>query len=663
MKLPEHFQKCQVCLKLVNPLNPALLEMFRLVVFTFLTWFVCFPLAWAEEKVSSDQAFLDEIERKALDYFLTERNPETGLVRDWAWNGPGESVSPASVAASGFALTAYGVGVERGWLKKENGIELARQALLFLNHQAPQEHGFFYHFLTMGQGARAGKSEVSPIDTTLAVAGVLFAGEYFKDPEIKALAREIWERIDWTWMLNGDKTFALAWSPERKFYPARWSNFDESLLMYFLALGSPTHPIPESSWGALRRPVGSYGRLCLIQSPPLFTHQFPHIWIDFRDKHDRFADYFENSKNATLAQRQCAIDQSQKFKSYGPDSWGLTATEGPAGYKAYGAPPGWATHDGTVAPSACGASIVFTPDESISCLKYIREHYGDKLWGRYGFSDSFNRDLNFYSKKVFAINQGLLLLMIENYRSRLIWDVMNRIPETKEAFKRAGFQDGTKELILSEPPEITAPFLERSIRVDGDLSDWPEAISGIRLDLSYLESGTIQNSNDLEGVIYFAWDKEFLYFSAQVHDDSIILRRSNGEIWKDDLLELFIDPAGDGLLWQSPSDFQLGFRVDPEHKKAKTWSWFRSPGDPAEKGNVRASGIAAKNGYVIEGAIRWSFLGIEPDSKKEIRITPSIHDIDQDRSEGKLTWFFPSEGDRRFALGRLILGQKTPKNN
>lgn len=617
--------------------------------------------AFANPTIESDEKFLDEIQKRALDYFLTERNSENGLIRDWAWNVPGKSHAPASIAASGFALTAYGVGVERGWLNRGEAEQMVKRILLFLRDQAPQEHGFFYHFLSMEKGERVGKSEVSPIDTTLTVAGVLFAGEYFQDEEIKTLAREIWERIDWAWMLNGDKTFALAWTPERQFYPARWSNFDESLLMYFLALGSEPHPIPQSSWSVLRRPVGSYGRLCLIQSPPLFTHQFPHVWIDFRQKHDQFADYFENSKNATLAQRQCAIDQSKKFKSYGPNSWGLTATEGPSGYKAYGAPPGWANHDGTVAPSACGASIVFTPEESMACLNHIRQTHGDKLWGKYGFSDSFNVDRNFYSKKVFAINQGPLFLMIENYRSGLVWNVMNRIPEIKKAFKRAGFQEGTKELTLGDPPEVTAPFLETPIRMDGVLNDWPKDLSGIGLDLSYLESGAIQNSNDLEGVIYFAWDERFLYFAARIHDDSLVFRRLNGDIWRDDLLELFIDPGADGLLWQSSSDFQLGFQVDPQSKKAKTWSWFRSPGDPSEEGSVRARGSVAKNGYTLEGAIPWSFLGIEPGAMKEIRITPSVHDMDSDRSEGKLTWFFRNEGTQnRFALGRLILAKGVP---
>lgn len=637
---------------------------YRLVLITLLVFIVGTPLAKGEEKASSDVAFLDEIQRRALDYFLTERDPETGLIRDWAWNVPGISHASASVAASGFALTAYGVGAERGWLNRGEAEQLVKRALLFLKDGAPHEHGFFYHFLTMEKGDRAAKSEVSPIDTTLAAAGALFAAEYFEDEEIKRLARGIWERIDWTWMLNGEKTFALAWSPERKFFSARWSGFDESLLMYFLALGSEAHPIPELSWSAFRRPIGSYGRLCLIQSPPLFTHQYPHVWIDFRQKHDQFADYFENSKNATFAQRQCAIDQSRKFKSYGPDSWGLTATEGPSGYKAYGAPPGWANHDGTVAPSACGASIVFAPEESLACLKHIRQTHGAKLWGKYGFSDSFNVDRNFYSKKVFAINQGPLLLMIENYRSGLIWKVMNQIPEVKKAFKRAGFQEGTKELVLSEPPGITAPFFEHPIRIDGDLSDWPREISAIGLDLSYLESGTVQNSNDLEGVIYFAWDKRFLYFAAQVHDDSIVLRRANGDIWRDDLLELFIDPAGDGLFWKSSSDFQLGFRVDSQTKKARTWSWFRSPGDPSAEGNVRARGFGEKDRYVIEGAIKWSFLGIVPETKKEIRITPSVHDMDEDRSEGKLTWFFRSEdGADRFELGRLILTKDVPSED
>ncbi len=200
---------------------------------------------------------------------------------------------------------------------------------------------------------------------------------------------KIYDRIDWVWMLNGGETFALEWTPERGFSKLRWDHYNESMLLYLLALGSNTHPIPPSSWKAIHRPVGSYQGIRSIQQPPLFTHQYSHVWIDFRNKHDGMADYFQNSVNATRANRQFCIDQAAVYSTYGPNSWGLTASDGPGGYKAFGAPPGWAEHDGTIAPTGCAGSIVFTPEESIACLRHFYENV-ENLWGDYGFADAFN---------------------------------------------------------------------------------------------------------------------------------------------------------------------------------------------------------------------------------------------------------------------------------
>ena len=332
----------------------------------------------APEKISDDE-LLDLIQRQSLDFFLMESNPKNGLVRDRANNfSRSAGQSPASIASVGFALTAFAVGVERDWLDINTARERTYQTLQFFLNQAPHEHGFFYHFMNMTTGKNTRQSELSPIDTTLFLAGALFAAEYYEDTAIRDLAMKIYERVDWKWMLHNGETFAMAWSPSMGFSRHRWDAYCESMIMYLLAIASPTHPIPAASWKAINRPAGSYGDYRLIQMPPLFTHQYSHIWIDFRDKNDGFADYFKNSVNATLANRQFAIDQSKQFKTYGPDSWGITASDGPNGYKAYGAPPGWAEHDGTVAPTACGGSIVFTPKESMACLRHFYEtHYDD----------------------------------------------------------------------------------------------------------------------------------------------------------------------------------------------------------------------------------------------------------------------------------------------
>ncbi len=334
---------------------------------------------------TDDDALLDEIQEASFRFFDKEVSLHTGLVRDSAPNmEQGMSNAPASIAGTGFALTAYPVAVERGWMSRAKAYALTVRTLEFFLQKAPQQKGFFYHYLNFETGERVSHSELSPIDTALFLAGALFAAEYYDDANIRDLVRKIYERVDFPWMMNQGKFLALSWSPETGFSKARWDHFDESLLLYALAIGSPTHPIPADVWHALARPAGSYRDYRVIQMPPLFTHQYPQIWLDLRDQNDGQADYFQNSVNATRANRAFCIDQAAKFAGYGPNLWGLTASEGPSGYRAYGAPPGWTvSHDGTVAPTACGSSIVFTPEESIACLRNFRENYGDSLWGRY----------------------------------------------------------------------------------------------------------------------------------------------------------------------------------------------------------------------------------------------------------------------------------------
>lgn len=628
----------------------------------FTSFFLFVPISPANTNPDSSAAvyedfLLDEIQKRALQYFIHERDPETGLIRDWSWNQsvPKPKHVPATVAGTGFAVTAYAVGVARGWLSRAQAIDMTRNALLFLRDRAPTEHGFFYHFLTIPGGNRVNNSELSPIDTALTMAGVLFVSQYYQDSEISALAGNLLEQVDWPWMLNGGKTFALAWTPERGFFRQRWDHYDESTLLYLMALGASTHPIADSSWQAVRRTAGSYGEYRLILSPPLFTHQYPHIWLDFRNKNDGIADYFENSRQATLAQRQFAIDQSKHFSSYGPDSWGLTAAEGPSGYQAYGAPPGWAIHDGTISPTACISSMPFTPKESIACLKHLYEHHKGKLWGRYGFSDSFNLSRNWFSQKVFAINQGPMVLMIENYRTGFIWNVMNQVPEVKRAFQKAGFREGTIQLAWPEPPVLTAQKLTQPISIDADLRDWPAAFNDVPLTGLHLEYGTVSDPGDLEGHMKFAWDERSLYFYAKVNDDTFVSRHLNQVIWRDDLVELFIDPDLDGLIWESSSDFQLGFRADQDRKPAAIWSWFKSKGNPRDRG-LEAQGILTENGYLIEGRIPWAFLGLTPRPGLVIGLSPAIHDLDSGRSEAKFNLFFRnSDASDRYDLARLQL--------
>ncbi|MDD5218902.1 MAG: glucoamylase family protein, partial [Candidatus Omnitrophica bacterium] len=472
-----------------------------------------FIFVWSLEGVSmqeaqaavtlTDEELLDEIQRRCFDYFVKESDPRTGLVRDRADNfRKGAIQAPASIAAVGFALSAYPVGVERGWIDYATAFERTRRTLRFFLEQAPEEHGFFYHFLKMDSGERANRSELSSIDTALFLAGALFAAEYFDHSEIRDLAMKIYERVDFPWMLHGGETLVMGWYPESGFDRMRWDHYNEAMILYLLAIGSPTHPIPAESWKKIARPVGSYHGYRLIQMPPLFTHQYSHIWIDFRDKNDGFADYFKNSVNATLANRAFCIDEAKNFATYGPDSWGLTASDGPFGYRAYGAPPGWAIHDGTVAPTASGGSIVFAPQECIACLRHFYEDLGDKLWGLYGFSDAFNLDRGWFAQEVIGIDQGAMLLMIENYRSGLIWKKMKKNPYLRKAMRKVGFKKGTKEIPWPEPPVYKARYASAGISVDGYLKDWGSQTPVI-LDRTFKEVGEIKDNGDLSAMVWF----------------------------------------------------------------------------------------------------------------------------------------------------------------
>ncbi len=625
--------------------------------FLFLIFMASFLSSYAY--ASNDQELLlDKVESSAFQYFQKEVHPQTGLVYDSASNHKGGLTQhQASVAATGFGLTALGVGVERGWIDRAEAKSKVRKTLEFFLTQAEGEHGFYYHFLDPKNGKRSAKSELSPIDTALFLAGVIFVTEYFEDPQIRDLAEKILDRIDWPWMLNGGKTFALAWSPEHGFSKRRWDHFDESLLLYILALGSPLHPISAESWKALARPVGSYQGHRLIQMPPLFTHQYPHLWIDFRNKNDGYADYFENSRQASLAHRQFAMDQSSRFTTYGMNTWGFTASNGPFGYKAYGAPPGWPTHDGTIAPTGCLTSMMFTPKESKACLQHLYERYQDSLWGDYGFSDAFNLDKHWFDDRVIAIDQGAILLGIENSRSELIWKTTSRSSIIKTGLDAAGFKSGTMALPWPAPPEYHVPYLFGGIQIDGFLRDWPN-VQPIHLDVKNLESGQVDDDQDLSGDIWFGWNETGLFFAAKIRDQFLTLRRNGKSIWQDDCFELFVDPEKNGLYWDRKNDFQIGFRPNREGEEVEVWSWFWMEEDPSRTGQVYARSFSDASGYLIEGMIRWKYLNVEPRAGLSLSATPAIHDVDPDRDEAKMSWFFRNEDtEKRFILGTLILDQ------
>jgi exo-beta-1,3-glucanase (GH17 family) len=395
----------------------------------------------------TDAQFLEEIQQRAFNYFWHEANPKTGLVKDRAINFGEDDYHVASIAATGFGLAALAVGEKHGWVEREGALERALTTLRFFRDEMENHHGFYYHFVDVNTGERVWKAEVSSIDTALFLAGALFIGEYFKGTEVETLAHELYRRVDFQWLLTDDgarpdeKRLSHGWKPETGFLSHRWDSYSELMILYQLAIGSPTYPIPASSWEAWERPMDSYAGYVTFAIGPLFTHQFSHIFIDFQNKRDRLGyDYWMSSVNASKANRQFCIDNVENFKTYGENVWGLTASDGPTGYEAYGAPPGYIRHDGTVSPGAPAASIVFTPELSLSALKYMYQKYSKKIWGRYGFSNAFNLDENWFDRDVIGIDLGATLLMIENYRSGLIWEHFMPLESIRVAMDQAGFE-------------------------------------------------------------------------------------------------------------------------------------------------------------------------------------------------------------------------------
>ncbi len=385
----------------------------------------------------------------------------------------------ASIAAIGFALAAYTIGVERGFISRGDAVERTLTTLRFFRDseqgEAPDAtgyKGFYYHFLHMVTGRRAWKSELSTIDSTYLLAGALAAATYFggdaeREREIREIATELYKRADWDWALNGGDTVSMGWKPERGFLRYRWEGYNEGLILYVLALGSPTHPVPARSYLAQTRTYRwkkIYGYEHLYAGP-LFIHQLSHMWLDFRGIQDEYMrgkgiDYFENSRRATYVQQQYAIHNPRKYEGYEENCWGITASDGPGpasrriggvqrgffDYKARGVPFG--PDDGTIAPWAAIASLPFAPEIVLPVIQHFNERYPEMI-SEYGFKCSFNPTFaaqpgegGWISKGYYGIDQGPIVMMIENYRSGFFWELMKKCPVITNGLRRAGFTGG-----------------------------------------------------------------------------------------------------------------------------------------------------------------------------------------------------------------------------
>ena len=379
---------------------------------------------------NEDNKFLNMVSRDSFQYFLDKYCPETGLTADSS-----AIYSPCSVASVGFGLVAYCIGVERHWVNKREAYKRVLKTLKFFKNNVAQKNGFYYHFVSMNTGAPVWNSEVSSIDTALFLAGALSAGEYFKGTEVELLSNELYERVDWNWMLNGKKVLCMGWKPDIKkdngFLPYYWDTYSELMIIYALAIGSPTYPISAKCWDAWKRPATKLGDNAFIYCPTgsLFVYQYSHAFIDFRNIKDRYANYWTNSVKATLADRDWSIENRKIYKGF----WGVSACLGQGGYAGYGSvPEGNSLHDGTIAPSALAGSIPFCPDECISTLRSLYKNYGANVYGKYGFVNGINFNEDWFSKEFIGIDQGITILMIEDYRSEFVWKYFMQHPAVKK---------------------------------------------------------------------------------------------------------------------------------------------------------------------------------------------------------------------------------------
>ena len=447
----------------------------------------CLLIAGEARAQITTEALLDSVQHTAFEYFWNEANPANGLIKDRNTSG-----SPCSIASVGFGLSAICIGIDHGWITRDQGRARVRTTLeTFWNYpQGPDASGFigykglYYHFLDMTTGLRTWDSELSTIDTALLFAGILHARQYFTSADsietrIRALADSIYQRADWNFMRNLHPAILMGWKPVTGFSGfGEWRGYNEAMILYILALGSPTHAVPTTCWGTW---TSTYSWQTLsgqtyVIFPPLFGHQYSHCWVDFRYIQDPYMQgkgitYFENSRRATLAQRAYAIANPEGYRGYGERLWGLSACDGPLDgtvtvggrarefhtYQARGASFTRVTDDGTIAPTAAAASIAFAPELVIPTLIAMRDDWGEPLFGRYGFLDALNPTLDvpaslhhgrvvagrgWFDTDYLGIDQGPILAMIENHRTGLVWRTMRRNLHIVRGLERAGFSGG-----------------------------------------------------------------------------------------------------------------------------------------------------------------------------------------------------------------------------
>jgi len=388
----------------------------------------------------ADRDFLYELECLTFRYFWEQANPATGLIKDRCNIRTADQGVVASIAATGFGLTALCIAEQEGFILRDQAIERVTTTLRSLWKKLPNHRGFFYHWANINTGERIWDSEISSVDTAILLCGVLTCREHFHDAEVTRIANEVFNRVDWTWLSEDTTLLAHGWTPEFGFIPVRWDFYSELMMMYLLALGSGSHPLRPETWNAWKRLTFEYDGLRYIGSfAPLFVHQYSQAWFDFRGKRDRYADYFQNSVIATDVHRRFCVELSAQFPTYSDDLWGITASDSEKGYVIWGGPPAVGPIDGTVVPSASAGSLPFLPQPTMRVLRTIRSRH-ERAWCQYGFVNAFNPIKNWYDSEVVGIDTGITMLMAENVRTGFVWNTFMRTPEAQRGMDRAGFK-------------------------------------------------------------------------------------------------------------------------------------------------------------------------------------------------------------------------------
>jgi hypothetical protein len=632
--------------------------MFKKIFTLILAVSFALSLSPSRAQAADYDKFLEKVERQAFDYFVNETDNETGLTLNTTERG-----SPATNAASGFTLSAMVIGAERGWISKDEAYKICLKALTTFKKMENFD-GFNYHYFDVKNHSRMWTSEVSCIDTALFLAGAITAGEYFKGTQVSALANELFRKTNWQWFLNNERCLQMSWKPEKGF-SGRIDSFSEGIICYILAMGSPTYPIPKECWDSFTRPVSQYGgyKLIYVSDGSLFQYQFPLAWLDLRDKHDKYADYWQNAIKAAKANRKYCLDNSDSFATFREGFWGLSASLSPDGYRNFGARPGRNKHNGTVAPYAVAGSIPLVPEFAITNYETMYERVSGAV-KKYGLTDAFNIDRKWACEQYISIDQGLTLLMIENYRTGLIWKYFMQNEYVKKGLEAAGFVPGR----LDEPTALAActgnpndrvsvKRLTKKVIVDGNSSDWAgNGYSEIFLTAKNnrnveMTIGTVRDDSDISAIFYLGRDDKNLYIMGMVRDDSIVTTEKRDMIYKDDCVEIFFDTDNNGYHFdRNLYDYQLGIAPYGPEKKAQVWAWGYAQKAPE---NILYAAKLTKGGYNVEIQIPFEAINnFEPDKDRCVGFTISVHDRDADGKTKKLTWSI----DAASQPGKIIFG-------